>query len=613
MNFRGEAGDARSFGGDHYARERNVVMASQSREASQDFPDSPSPAQPGFGQAYYGGKGSSNSTAIATPRGRGGDWERLYHQESARATSLASEIEALRAHQRRLAAESESGKAGYEEFIRRLEAELAELRRSEEKLAAAAALKIRLEAELERVSAALREAQAGGEGSVVVELRRVVAQLSEEKKVLRAALASHQAELSQLMVVVTNLREKVPNEDPQLASKLAELQRRFDSLSVEYTKLRNAPVVAPADPRLEALLREKVGQIQILEGRVAELDARLRQKSAEPIFCRLCGEKDAALRTLSDRVRFLESRPPAVVREVVQTPPMIREVVQQAPVVREVREVVQQAPVVREVREVVQSAPMIREVVQSAPMIREVVQQAPMIREVVQPAMRISQSVPRVLHHASRPSPRPVRVPIASATTFATATCTCIARHGHCCCCFEYGGEPTQRMVVASEQVVAPVMKRSASLAPAHIQTHNQTAYVSTFVSNPTSANYVTSAPSTAYVSSNQAYVANPSTYVSSTYLSGNPSAPTATYLYNDGPTPQPRPGTLLPGAQFLGQVALGRSDASTLRETRVRFSQRRLASPARPGGLTESPSLPFAPPLADPRWTPQPPGGVPA
>ena len=590
MNFRGEAGDARSFGADHYARERNVVMASQSREASQDFPDSPSPAQPGFGQAYYGGKASSSSTAIATPRGRGGDWERLYHQESARATSLASEVEALRTHQRRLAAESEAGKAGYEEFIRRLEAELAELRRSEEKLAAAAALKIRLEAELERVSAALREAQAGGEGSVVVELRRVVAQLSEEKKVLRAALASHQAELSQLMVVVTNLREKVPTEDPQLASKLAELQRRFDSLSVEYTKLRNAPVVAPADPRLEALLREKVGQIQILEGRVAELDARLRQKSAEPIFCRLCGEKDAALRTLSDRVRFLESRPPAVVREVVQTPPVIREVVQPTPVIREV----------------VQQAPMIREV-------REVVQQAPMIREVVQPAMRISQSVPRVLHHVSRPSPRPARVPIASATTFATATCTCVARHGHCCCCFEYGGEPTQRMVVASEQVVAPVMKRSASLAPAQIQTHNQTAYVSTFVSNPSGANYVTSAPSTTYVSSNQAYAASPSTYVSSTYLSGNPSPSAATYLYNEASTAHPRPGTLLPGAQFLGQVALGRSDSSTLRETRVRFSQRRLASPARPGGLSESPSLPFAPPLADPRWTPPPPGGVPA
>lgn len=466
MNF---PATGKSSGYDFYAKERNVVVQNSHRETRLDAPDFPSPNLPGFSKDQFGQTSTkidhlANLNSSFNYQAKSDQFEGLYYQERTRAASLSKELESMKALQKKQLTETDTVKKGYEEFIRRLEAEMSQLKRSEERLIQMTTTKRHLELELERVSRELKSVKTSDSDEVVQELRRVIDRLMEEKKQLRGSLEQHQAEISKLVVYVNTLREEGPNESDALRSQLSELQSRFSALSAEYTHLRNTPIIAPPNRELEALLRERVQQIHILEARISDLSHRLRSRSQEQIYCRFCYEKDNTIMGLHDHVRMLETRRP-VVREVVSRSPS-----PSPRVLHSVQRVLQPT-----VQTIVQ--PPIQKIVRTAPEVRTQRISSSLAPYPVQTAQVFSTAdlayAPAPTQVVSRLTSVPTSTYLSQGVTqYAASSCRCISNHGHCCCC-EYGGfygpeyrSTVPRYIETRRASVGPVYP-TASLDPA--------------------------------------------------------------------------------------------------------------------------------------------------
>lgn len=462
---------------DYYATERSASKPFSAKETGLDNPDSPSLAIPPFGREYYDSKKPSpgpmseiiqKAGAVSTVRGQTDQFEAMYYQERSRAASLSKEVKSLRSQGKKQVVETETMKSGYEEFIRRLQAEMAQLKQSEEKLFQMNLLKAKLEADLKRLSSELSSYKGAESDEVVFELRKIIERLMEERRQLRSSLEVHQSELNQLTVTVNNLREEHPSENASLRSQVTALKTRFDSLNTEYIRLKNTPVVAPQNAQLEALLREKVNHIQILESKLTYLNNRLREKSQDTIYCRLCTEKDTTIRSLSERVRFLESRP-TVIREVSNNfaplPPRPSQFAQQA--VTRVSQTIVQPPI----QKIVRAPPIVvtrqnsqRMGSNMSPLPVQSTQRVSNMEYTQQVASRsvVSQFPPVITRLNQSPG----------VVEYKSYPCRCLASHGHCYCCNEYGGYTDQevrpghvrRTSVRRSFVGQPI--RSASVEP---------------------------------------------------------------------------------------------------------------------------------------------------
>ena len=298
---------------------RHFVSETPFVEPKNDLPDHTPISSPTFdGNAFANLSRGVQNTNIQTviqqttsAVGSGQSFERLYHQELAKNAQMTSEYEALRKHELSLAGEKERMKYGYEEFIARMNAEMEQLKRTQVRLDEANSLKGRLEAELEIVSRQLQSLKGASDDSVTSELRRVINQLVEEKKQLRAAIAAHQIEINKLTVDITTLREVQGSDSGEAKSKLISLQAEYDKLLSNYNQMKTQPVLAPPNVELETLLRERVKQIHFLEGQVNDLQTRLREreKSREVIYCKVCDQKQAHINHLNSQFRTVEVKP----------------------------------------------------------------------------------------------------------------------------------------------------------------------------------------------------------------------------------------------------------------------------------------------------------------
>lgn len=297
-----------------YLSMRHLPIQDNFKEPHFDTPEYASRPPPELGRVFSTVKNtefgadalSMNQSKAAHVRANFDQFEKMYYNEQAKTKNLKTEIEELRSQQTRLNSEKETIKKGYEEFISRMNSELLELKRSEQKLEETLRLKSKLEIDLELASQQLAQMRDGGGDQIAAELRRVVARLVEEKKQLRAALSAHEIEISKLTVLVTTLRES-NGDGAGLQLKLNQLQSSYNMLLREYNELKSRPILAPQNKELENLLREKVTQVQILEQKVGELNQRLKDQSIEMLQCRMCKQKDETISSLSSQLKSAQS------------------------------------------------------------------------------------------------------------------------------------------------------------------------------------------------------------------------------------------------------------------------------------------------------------------
>lgn len=316
---------ASSLVNEAYATMRHFPLQDPFREPTMDLPQEGSRPIPGLDSGYYTAMIKKSLGALTQSTRSGVDqFEKLYHQEAAKNAQLFSEIESWKAHEQKIFMEKENVKRGYEEYINRMNAEMEEMKKSELRLEQTLKLKSKLEVELELASRELGNLKGQDNEAVANELRRVINQLVEEKKQLRTSLSSHQTEINKLMVAVTSLKEISNGDSEDAKKKLSELQLNYNELLRNFNELKNKPVVAPPNIELENLLREKVHHIHFLEGKIKDLNERLREKSNDIIICRGCEQKDWQINHLTGRLKTVETRrvttEPTIIRSRIEQP-----------------------------------------------------------------------------------------------------------------------------------------------------------------------------------------------------------------------------------------------------------------------------------------------------